>query len=68
MIYDQDPYLLPFKGKIDERFARFAALKKKLSVKGSLSKGINNHLFYGLHRLDDGNWVIREWAPNATKI
>ncbi|MBP5397851.1 MAG: alpha amylase C-terminal domain-containing protein [Bacteroidales bacterium] len=68
MIYDQDSYLLPFKGKIDERAARFAALKKKLSVKGSLSKGINNHLYYGLHRLSNGDWVIREWAPNATKI
>jgi 1,4-alpha-glucan branching enzyme len=31
-------------------------------------KGVNNHLFYGLHRLEDGSWIFREWAPNATKI
>ena len=35
---------------------------------GSLSKGLNNHLFYGLHREADGNWIFREWAPNASRI
>jgi 1,4-alpha-glucan branching enzyme len=29
---------------------------------------MNNHIYYGLHRDARGNWVFREWAPNATKI
>ena len=25
-------------------------------------------MYYGLHRCNDGSWIFREWAPNATKI
>ena len=25
-------------------------------------------MYYGLHRKDDGSWVFREYAPNATRI
>ena len=68
MIYDTDPYLAPFKPAIDARHRRIMAAKKRFSVDGSLAKGINNHLYYGLHRQEDGSWVFREWAPNATRI
>lgn len=68
MIYDTDPYLKPFQPAIDARHARIEAEKEKIAVDGSLSKGINNHLYYGLHKLKNGNWIFREWAPNATRI
>lgn len=67
-IYDTDPYLLPYKEVIDNRSLRISALRNRISRDGSLSKGINNHLFYGLHRTRDGGWVFREWAPHATRI
>ena len=68
MIYDSDEWLLPYKEAIDKRNEMILDLKEKLSVDGSLSKGMNNHIYYGLHRDQKGNWVFREWAPNATKI
>ena len=68
MIYDADKWLQPYKDVIDRRHKMIQDLKDRYSVNGSLSKGINNHVFYGMHRDDKGNWVFREWAPNATKI
>lgn len=67
MIYDSDKWLLPFKDAVDARHKRISDVYARLSKDGSLSRGINNHFYYGLHRTDDG-WVFREWAPNATKI
>ena len=32
-----------------------------------MSDAANNHLYYGLHK-DARGWVIREWAPNASRI
>ena len=68
MIYDYDEWLMPYKDVIDRRHEMILETKERMSVDGSLSKGMNNHMYYGLHRDDKGNWVFREWAPNATKI
>ena len=68
MIYDYDEWLLPYKDVIDRRHEMILETKERMSVDGSLSKGMNNHMYYGLHRDGKGNWVFREWAPNATKI
>lgn len=35
---------------------------------GSLVDFANAHRYFGMHRTDDGGWVFREWAPNATGI
>ena len=67
MIYETDPYLKPFKKQIDKRHQLIQAAFDKIAVDGSLSAGINNHLYYGLHREND-EWVFREWAPNANRI
>ncbi|MGN0189157.1 MAG: alpha-amylase family glycosyl hydrolase, partial [Candidatus Cryptobacteroides sp.] len=67
MIYERDPWLAPYKKAVDARHERILAAKESLSSDGSLSAGINNHLYYGMHRTQDG-WVFREWAPNASKI
>ncbi len=67
-IYKTDPYLEPFKEAIEARHERILAARKKITGDGSLSEGINNHLYYGLHKEPDGSWVIREWAPNASRL
>ncbi len=67
-IYELDPYLAPYSEAIDRRHDNILALKKKIAPDGSLSGSVNNHLFYGLHRTADRGWVLREWAPNASRI
>ena len=66
-IYESDPWLEPWKGAIDARHEHILSFKHKLAGEGSLGNAVNNHLYYGLHKDKDG-WVLREWAPNATKI
>ena len=69
-IYEIDPWLEPFKGAIDARTERLDAVAAKLAgnVGGAdITAAANNHLWYGLHKTA-GGWVLREWAPNATRI
>ncbi|MBQ6287164.1 MAG: alpha amylase C-terminal domain-containing protein [Bacteroidales bacterium] len=69
-IYQTDPYLEPFSEAIEARHSRILAARERIvgPEGGPLSKKVNNHLYYGLHKQEDGSWIIREWAPNATKI
>ena len=68
MLYDNDPWLNPFKGAIDARKQRILAAKEAVAAKaGSLYDAANNHLYYALHK-EDGCWVFREWAPSAVRI
>ncbi len=70
-IYQTDPWLAPFKDAVKGRIARLEAACGSIVAQSggtTLRDSINNHLYYGLHREEDGNWVIREWAPNATRI
>ncbi|MBQ7268896.1 MAG: alpha amylase C-terminal domain-containing protein [Bacteroidales bacterium] len=67
-IYETDPWLEPFKEAIEARHARIMADREKLCGGRSLRSSINNHLYYGLHRTEDGGWVFREWAPSANRI
>ena len=66
-IYETDPWLEPFKSAIDARHGRILADKKKLAGDKPISEAVNNHLYYPLH-LEGDTWVMREWAPNATRI
>ena len=68
MIYDTDKWLKPYKDVIDRRHKMILEMKERMSVDGKLCNGMNNHMFYGMHRDGNGGWVFREWAPNATKI
>ena len=67
-LYQTDPWLEPYKGAIDARSKRLdeeiAGIQKDAA---SLADAVNNHLYYGLHKTAEG-WVLREWAPNATRI
>lgn len=67
-IYETDPYLAPYKEAIEKRHERIVEERDKIALDGSLADGLNNHLYYGLHRDADGSWVFREWAPNASRI
>ena len=66
-IYKTDPWLEPFKAAIDARHERIVADRLKLAGDRPLTEAVNNHIYYPLHR-EDGFWVMREWAPNATRI
>jgi len=65
--YKSDPWLNPFREIIDKRADKYIAKEKQLTGKGSLVEFAMGHYYYGLH-FTDGQWVIREWAPNATSI
>ena len=66
-IYETDPWLEPHRGAIDARHERILADRRKLAGDGPIGPAVNNHIYYPLHR-EGGDWVIREWAPNATRI
>ena len=68
MIYETDPWLAPYREAVDARHRRILEARADIETDGSLSKGLNNHLYYGMHRTAEGDWIFREWAPNATKI
>lgn len=62
-----DPWLNPFRGIIDNRIDKYIEKEKQLTGNGSLVEFAMGHYYYGLH-LTEGQWVFREWAPNATSI
>ena len=67
MLYDNDPWLNPFRDAIDARKKRILDAKAQIASGGRIYNSVNNHLYYTLHK-EDGCWVFREWAPTATRI
>ena len=68
-IIKNDPWLEPYADAITGRHQDAINVEKRLTqATGSLSDFANAHRYFGLHRLEDGKWTFREWAPNATKI
>ncbi len=67
-LVENDSWLQPFSSIITRRSDKIKSKLKDIT-KGSflLSKSINAHLYYGLHR-NEKSWVFREWAPNAQSI
>lgn len=67
-IVRDDEWLRPFEvaiqGRHDQVNNKITALT---GGKGSLSDFADGHLYFGLHRTPR-QWVLREWAPNATAI
>jgi len=63
-----DKWLEPFSAAIEGRHQH--ALDKIAELTGGqqkLSDFASGHLYYGMHVTDE-EWILREWAPNATKI
>ena len=66
-LYETDPWLAPYREAIEARHERILAERRKLAGDGPLSAAVNNHIYYPLRR-EQGEWVMREWAPNASRI
>ncbi len=66
-LIDLDPWLEPYQQMIEARTHYITDKSNKLLGKKSVGDFALGHLFFGLHQTKTG-WVLREWAPNATKI
>ena len=66
-LVNKDPYLKSFEGALQWRMERAVSRELELTDRKPLSELANGHLYYGLHKTDNG-WVFREKAPNATAI
>lgn len=67
-ILKNDPWLKPYADIINGRHEDVIRKEMELTGgNGSLDDFANAYNFFGLHRTPNG-WVLREWAPNATKI
>lgn len=65
---ENDPYLQPFAEAILGRLKRAESKEKELlGDKNSLEEFAVGFMYYGLHK-QKKNWILREWAPNATRI
>jgi 1,4-alpha-glucan branching enzyme len=61
-----DPYLEPYQDIIGRRIAHIRETARRLTgKKTSLPNFASGHEYFGLH-FQDGHWVLREWAPNAS--
>ena len=78
-LIQSDPYLRPFANAIEGRYNYAIAQEKKLTGGKKLSEWANGYMYFGLHRVEGevlkgsksskgAQWVLREWAPNATAI
>ncbi len=63
-----DPWLDPYRDQIKHRADHIRYMEDRLTGgKISLDEFANAHEYFGMH-FRDGNWIFREWAPNATAI
>jgi len=66
-IVKNDEWLSPYEQAIQGRHDHALYKMNELAGKGTLSDFADGYLFFGLHRTPR-QWVLREWAPNATEI
>ena len=69
-LFRNDKYLAVYAEAIEGRHQHALDKINELTRKGAitLSDFADGHLYFGLHRTEKGEWVLREWAPNATAI
>lgn len=65
-IIQSDPLLEEYQFVIHKRI-NIASKKEEELCESSLSNFANGHHFYGIHKTNT-EWIIREWAPNATEM
>ena len=63
----KDSWLEPFASTIISRLQKAQALELEILQGKKLADFAQGHQWYGLHR-EKKQWVIRDWAPNATAI
>ncbi|MBD5307546.1 MAG: 1,4-alpha-glucan-branching enzyme [Bacteroides sp.] len=61
-----DPYAEAIEGRHQDVIRKYAELTS--NTDGSLTAFANAYKYFGLHHLDNGGWIFREYAPNATGI
>ena len=66
-IVKNDEWLRPYEQAIQGRHDHAVYKMNELAGKGTLSDFADGYLYFGLHRTPR-QWVLREWAPNATGI
>ncbi len=66
-IIQDDRWLEPYTSQILQRINASAEKESELTGNRSLYEFASGHLYFGLHKTEK-EWVIREWAPNATHI
>jgi len=67
-LVQQDPYLAPYRSVIRRRLHKFGQVQADLKPAAvKLTDFAAGHEYYGL-QVSDGDWVLREWAPNATAM
>jgi len=68
-IVARDPYLQPYAQALQGRYDYACRKMAELSGGNSLADWASGYLYFGLHH-DKGakQWILREWAPNATAI
>lgn len=64
----EDGWLAPYRPVMEARRQRAQSMVQRLTGGKTLAEFANGHEFYGLHRLQDGSWVYRDWAPNASAL
>lgn len=67
-IVKNDSWLEPYEGAIQGRhYHAERKIQELTNGTGLLSDFATGYLYFGLHRVGR-QWMLREWAPNATKI
>jgi 1,4-alpha-glucan branching enzyme len=65
---ESDSCLAPFSDQIRHRLKHIEETEHRLTQgKTSIAEFASGHEYFGLH-FQAGEWVFREWAPNATAI
>ena len=63
-----DAYLEPHLEAVERRIELISQTLRRITAsQGTLSDFASGHEYYGLH-FKEGEWVLREWAPNATAL
>ena len=66
-LVSNDTGLLPYESAIQGRFDYAARREHELTNGESLVDWANGYHYFGIHS-NAKNWMVREWAPNATAI
>lgn len=62
-----DSWLMPYRDRLNDRLKYTGAYIERMLDGKELDSYALGYRHFGLHKLTDG-WVLREWAPAATKI
>lgn len=67
---ENDPWLKPYEERIRRR-QEFTNMRERSLTRGgdiSLMEFASGHLYYGLHRGEHGDWILRESLPSAKEV